>query len=116
MSNKPVSFFELMSSRDLEGLASHLAEEAVFRFPKTQDLVGREKVLKFLRLLFRRYPELTFEVKGIVSEGDRTVVHWTNRGRARKGGEYSNEGLTWMEWRGGELIFISDFFKDTEAF
>jgi ketosteroid isomerase-like protein len=110
------SFFQAMSAQDTKALEDGLAEEAVFRFPKTEDLVGRDKILKFFRLLFRRYPRLNFEVRTILRDGDRAAAHWTNQGRGRKGEDYANEGVTWMEWRDGKLAFISDFFKNTEAF
>ncbi len=116
MREKINSFFEAMSGQDLEFLEGELREDASFRFPKTEDLIGRERIIKFFRLLFRRYPSLEFEVKAVLAEGDRAVAHWTNRGRSRSGEDYANEGVTWMEWRDGKLAFISDFFKDTEAF
>jgi len=111
-----IRFFEKMSDKDLRALESALAEDAVFRFPKTEDLRGRERILKFFRLLFRSYPELRFEVRSILVDGDRAAARWTNRGRTRKGEPYANEGVTWMEWRDGKLSFISDFFKNTEIF
>ncbi len=110
------TFFQAMSAQDIGELEIGLDENAVFRFPKTQDLVGRDRILKFFRLLFRRYPRLSFEVKAVIRDGDRAAVHWTNQGRGRKGEDYANEGITWMEWRDGKLAFISDFFKNTEAF
>jgi len=116
MNERIEEFFRLFNARDLEGLGDLLAEDAVFRFPKTDDLEGRERILRFLKLLFRRFPELEFTVKGIMSEGDAATAHWTNRGADRKGEPYENEGVTWVKWRDGDIVFISDFFKDTERF
>lgn len=110
------AFFEAISCKDIGRLESDLSGDAVFRFPKTEDLLGRERILKFFRLLFRRYPRLSFEVKAILREGDCAAVHWTNQGQDRRGEDYANEGVTWMKWRDGKLVFISDFFKNTEAF
>ncbi len=110
------SFFEAMSRQDTAFLESELREDASFRFPKTEDLIGRDRIIKFFRLLFRRYPQLEFRLKAVLVDGDRAAAHWTNRGRSRSGEDYANEGVTWMEWRDGKLAFISDFFKNTEAF
>ena len=109
-------FFDLFNERDLEGLGALLAEDAVFRFPKTADLEGRERILRFLRLLFRRFPKLEFTLRETVAEGDATAAHWTNHGADRRGEPYANEGVTWLRWQDGAIVFISDFFKDTEKF
>jgi len=111
-----IRFFEYVNGRDLVALEMDLDPGCVFRFPKTQDLVGPERILKFFRLLFRQFPELSFEVRNVLVEGHRAAVHWTNRGRRRSGEDYRNEGVTWMEWREGRLHPISGFFKDTDLF
>jgi hypothetical protein len=64
----------------------------------------------------RQYPELVFDVKGIIVEGERAAVHWTNRGTSRKKEPYENEGVTLLEWEQDGFRFMSDFFKDTEEF
>jgi ketosteroid isomerase-like protein len=109
-------FFEVFNSRDMNRMKELLNEDAEFYFPKTQPLIGRERILKFLNILFRQYPELSFEVQRIISEGGNAAVHWTNTGRSRKKEPYQNEGVTILEMKGNKISFISDFFKDTEKF
>jgi ketosteroid isomerase-like protein len=110
-------FFNALNRRDLDQMGTLLTEDAEFHFPKTQPLMGRERILRFFKILFHRYPELLFQVERRIVEGQRAAVHWTNRGVSRKGDPYDNEGVTLFE--GGDksrIIFISDFFKDTEKF
>jgi len=109
-------FFRLFNERDLDGMGALLAEDAVFRFPKTADLEGRERILRFLKLLLRRFPELEFTLRETVTEGETAAAWWTNRGVDRQGEPYANEGATWIRWREGAIVSISDFFKDTEKF
>ena len=109
-------FFEVFNSRDMDRMAELLNEDAEFYFPKTQPLIGRERILKFLNILFRQYPELSFEVRRIIGEGRNAAVHWTNKGRSRQKEPYQNEGVTLLEIKNQKISFISDFFKNTEKF
>ena len=109
-------FFEMVNTRNLDELGSHLAENAEFYFPKTQPLVGKSQILRFFNILFRRFPRLEFEVQRVIVEEQRAAVHWKNRGVNRKQEPYENEGVTLLESRGKKITWISDFFKDTGKF
>lgn len=109
-------FFRCVNERDVSQLSGLLTQDAQFFFPKTQPLLGREMIVKFFRILFRQYPELSFEIQRTIFQGEKAAVHWTNSGKNRKGGHYENEGVTVLEMERGKIRFISDFFKDTEKF
>lgn len=110
------AFFGAVSKRDLDALGELLDADTVFLFPKTDALRGAERIQRFFRVLFHRYPRLDFELLDTVIEGDRAAAHWRNAGEARDGSPYANEGVTWFRFEGGRLVLISDFFKDTERF
>ena len=110
------AFFEALNRRDFEWMTQQLDPDAQLFFPKTQPLLNRERILKFFKLLFRQYPELTFDIRRILQKDQQSVVHWTNQGLKRNGEPYQNEGVTWLETAGGRIRWISDFFKDTEKF
>jgi ketosteroid isomerase-like protein len=110
------SFFDLVNERNLDKLESLLSHNAEFFFPKTQPLIGKKRIIKFLSLLFRQYPELTFTIQRIIIQENQAAVLWTNRGRNRKNQTYENEGVTILEAEKEKITFISDFFKDTEKF
>ena len=57
-----------------------------------------------------------FEVLDRALGGERAAVHWRNRGEDRDGHPYANEGVTWLRFDRGRIVFLSDFFKDTERF
>ena len=109
-----LQFFEVFNSRDMEKMADLLHPEAEFYFPKTQPLIGKDRILKFLKLLFRQYPELSFTVVRVICQEHRAAVHWTNSGMNRRKEPYANEGATILEFKDGKISWISDFFKDTE--
>jgi hypothetical protein len=59
---------------------------------------------------------LVFQIKKCIVQGQAAAVHWSNEG-VKKGGEpYANEGITLLETKSQSIVFISDFFKDTEKF
>ncbi len=109
-------FFVSVNRQDLPSMGRVLTEDAVFYFPKTRPLLGRERIIRFFSVLFRRYPELSFSIQRIIVEGPHAAVHWKNRGKSRKNNFYENEGVTVLEGREARICFISDFFKDTERF
>jgi ketosteroid isomerase-like protein len=109
-------FFNAVNERDLECMGDQLNSDAEFLFPKTQPLAGKDRIVRFFKILFRQFPELAFDVKRVILQGQHAAVHWTNRGVGRDKVPYENEGVTLLEWEGEKIRFMSDFFKDTEKF
>ncbi len=116
LNGKVVEFFEFLSARSLERMAEYLRGDARLLFPKTQPLDGKERILKFFKILFRQFPELVFSVEETICEGNRVAAHWRNRGRDRKNEPYENEGVTLFFFEEGRVALMSDFFKDTGKF
>jgi ketosteroid isomerase-like protein len=109
-----LKFFQVLNERDLVEADNLLAPQAELFFPKTQPVIGKDRILKFLKIFFRQYPELIFTVQRVICQGDQAAVHWTNRGANRRKEPYKNEGATILEMENGKIVYISDFFKDTE--
>jgi ketosteroid isomerase-like protein len=107
-------FFQVLNERDLVEANNLLASQAELFFPKTQPMVGKDRILKFLKIFFRQYPELIFTVERVIRQKDQAAVHWTNRGTNRRREPYENEGVTILEMEKGKIVYISDFFKNTE--
>ncbi len=105
--------FTAMNSRDISIIEPYLAEHAVFDFPGAGCISGRKRILLFFKVLFRKYPRLTFTVDDIIAEGDRACVVWSNEGEDHKGSSYQNRGITLVRIQDEHIIFISDYFKDT---
>lgn len=119
MFNKKVleKFFNLLNKRDMAGMEELLAEGAELYFPKTRPLSDKTSVIRFFKILFRQYPELSFEIQDTIIEGQKAAVHWKNKGFSRRGETYENEGITIFRGEtNGRIGFMSDFFKDTEKF
>ncbi len=109
-----LKFFQILNERDLNEANNLLASRAELFFPKTKPIIGKERILKFLNVFFRSYPELIFTVRKVIHQKNQAAVHWTNRGISRREEPYENEGVTILEMEDGKIVYISDFFKDTE--
>ena len=116
MSDKPLihKYFEMLNHRDTKEMEDSISPDTEFYFPKTQPLIGKKRIMKFLNILFRQYPELVFTIQRVIQQDDKAAVHWTNQGKNRRKEPYQNEGVTILEMQDGKIRFISDFFKDTE--
>ncbi len=108
-----VQVISTMNSRDLSALENHLAEDACFDFPGAPPLIGRKRILTFLKVLFRKYPSLRFETEDTFSCGDKACVIWSNSGKNSRGEDYKNRGVTIVTTKDGFIHSISDYFKDT---
>ncbi|MDB9822872.1 nuclear transport factor 2 family protein [Deltaproteobacteria bacterium] len=51
------NFFDFLNHLKVAQMADLLAESTDLYFPKTPPLTGRERILKFFKILFRQYPE-----------------------------------------------------------
>jgi ketosteroid isomerase-like protein len=107
-------YFEMLNHRNTKEMEDLINSDTEFYFPKTQPLIGKKRIMKFLNILFRQYPELTFKIQRVIQQDDKAAVHWTNQGMNRRKEPYQNEGVTILEMQDGKIRFISDFFKDTE--
>lgn len=105
--------FTALNSRDLSSLALYIAEDASFDFPGTGLIQGREKILLFFKILFRKFTRLTFSVLKVIAEEERACAIWNNDGEEKGGKPYSNRGITFLELKNGLIVFLSDYFKDT---
>ena len=109
-------FFDVFNHRDPKKMSDLLTPDAELYFPKTEPLFGKERIFKFLNILFRQYPVLTFTVERVILQQNQAAVHWTNQGVDRRKTPYQNEGVTLLEIQDGKISFISDFFKNTDIF
>ncbi len=107
------ALFAGMSHQNFVAVEALLDEGIQFDFPGTAPLQGTRKVRSFLRVLWRQYPRLEFEVHEMIVEGERACAFWTNQGQTRAGDPYENRGMTLVHACAGRIILLSDYFKDT---
>ena len=102
-----------MDKRDFTLYEKHVAGDAVLDFPGSETVTGCRRIIVFLKAVLRKYPELKFTIENIIVDEDRAAVVWSNTGRFKNGELYNNRGITLVQTRDGEIVLISDYFKDT---
>ncbi len=102
-----------MDKRDFTLYEKYVAENAVLDFPGTETVRGCRRIIVFLKAVLRKYPELKFTIANIIADKDGAAVVWSNKGKYKSGEPYSNRGITLVQTRDGEIVLISDYFKDT---
>jgi len=105
--------FEAMNTKNTALLEPYLAEDVMFDFPGTDRLVGKKRVLIFLKALLRKFPDIIFKVQDVIADHDKVCIAWTNSARLETSQPYSNSGVTLVHCVNGRITFISDYFKDT---
>jgi ketosteroid isomerase-like protein len=107
------NFFELLNQKDFDSLMELLSPGVVFHFPGTVPLRGPKKATQLMRIVCRKYPDLTFKIEDIIVQDNKIAVIWENSGKDTKDKLYLNQGVTIMEIEKGKVCYLSDFFKDT---
>ena len=102
-----------LNKKELENLNRFLSPVVIFYFPGTKPLSGPQKVIQLFKMIFRKYPNLTFRIKDIIAEKNRVAVSWVNSGTDVNGDPYQNEGVTLFRIEQGYITYISDYFKNT---
>jgi ketosteroid isomerase-like protein len=113
LSRAPAAIFAAMNTKNMTVLEPYLSDDVRFDFPGTGELVGKKRVMIFLKALLRKFPDLVFQVRDAISEQDRTCIVWTNTALLETSRPYRNSGVTLVRCCNGRITFISDYFKDT---
>jgi ketosteroid isomerase-like protein len=106
-------FFQALNTRDFDSAKKFLHEDVALDFPGSGRMEGIRRVIIFIKALLRKYPVLIFNIREVIVEGDRICAIWTNTGENLAGDDYENSGITLFHLENQQIIFISDYFKDT---
>ena len=101
-----LKFFQVLNEQDLVEADNLLDPRAELFFPKTKPMVGKDRILKFLKIFFRQYPELIFTVVRVILQEDQAAVHWTNRGTSRRKEPKTRAQPSWKWKRGRSCISV----------
>jgi len=116
------AYFEAIARRDIEAMAGMWAPDGEEHIASQVDTIGPGGVREYFTEVFAAFPDLVTEVRSMVSEGDRTAVHWVATGThlgvlwgiAGTGRRVRFEGIDMIEVRDG-LIVRNDAVPDGMA-
>ena len=80
--NKEISLglIEALNARDLGLWSRHLSEDYAAEHPGVSVLLNKSRSIAYHQRFVTAFPDIRFEVLGVLAEGDRVLVQWTGSG------------------------------------
>ena len=75
-----LSLIEALNARDLGLWSRHLAEEYAAEHPGVSVLLDKSRSIAYHQRFVTAFPDIRFEVLGVLAEGDRVLIQWTSSG------------------------------------
>lgn len=112
------AFMSDLQQRDIQQLEKWFTEESVVWIPPANPLKGRRKILVLFRAIFSKYKDLNWQIQQVHEVEDHRCIYLTQSwGELKNGTPYKNHIVTDILFnQNGEIIDLSDYFKDTAAF
>ncbi len=107
------------SSRDVDRIVGHFAEDAVFCLargpePAGRTLRGKAAIRKALSDRFRQIPDMHWDGQDYILAGDHAVSLWTVRGKGADGEELNYQGCDIYRFAGDKIVEKNTFWKIVE--
>jgi predicted ester cyclase len=75
-----LSLIEALNVRDLTLWSRHLAEDYEAEHPSVSVLLDKSRSVAYHQRFVTAFPDIRFEVLGVIAGGDRVLVQWTASG------------------------------------
>lgn len=118
MNCKISHFMQDLNSLNLQELEKWFTDETVIWIPPAKEISGKTRVLALFRAIFRRYEKIEWNVSEIFNLGNDKYFYLTDSlGNLLGRDPYRNQICTLIQFsESGKILYLSDYFKDTEAF
>lgn len=111
------SFFNALNAGDTQAIVDAYADEGCVETKGSTLISGifdKEQIAASAGAIFEVFPQgLSFEITGMVAEGDKVAVEALSEGEHISGQIYSNEYHFLFEFRDGKLLRLKEYM-DTE--
>jgi predicted ester cyclase len=104
------AYFAAVTRRDVDGMAACWDPAGVDHLYGIADLQGPDGVREWFGTLFRAFPDFTYEVIDIITEGDKAAVRWHATGTFNGEGKFEGllpNGLA-IELEGIDMVTVRD--------
>ena len=75
-----LSLIEALNAHDLTLWSRHLSDDYAAEHPGVSVTLDKTRSIAYHQRFVTAFPDIRFEVLGVVSEGDRVLVQWTASG------------------------------------
>lgn len=72
--------FDYLNSRDLDSGDQYLATDVIVEAPGSNTRMNRDQGKRYTQSFVDAFPDLHFDIKDIVAQGDKVAVTWTAKG------------------------------------
>ena len=103
-------------AHDLDGIMTHVAEDAVFEGPRGPDpwgqrVVGAEAIRAAFAARFAGIPDIRYQQDDHFVDGDRGASEWTLSGTTTEGQRIEIRGCDLWTFREGMVVKKDSFWK-----
>lgn len=118
MNCKISHFMQDLNSLNIVKLEKWFTDDSTIWIPPVKEISGKTRILALFRAIFRRYEKIDWQVSEIFPIGnDKYFYLTTSSGNMFGQGFYENEICTLVQFSAeGTITYLSDYFKDTQAF
>jgi ketosteroid isomerase-like protein len=107
------------NSRDVDRIASHFTDDAIFWLargpePVGRTLEGKAAIRKALADRFKVIPDMRWDHKEYIFAGNRAISVWTVRGKGGDGESLNYQGCDIYEFRGDKIWRKDTYWKMVE--
>jgi uncharacterized protein (TIGR02246 family) len=101
---------DAFNEKDLEAILALFQEDGSYEFPGMPVLIGREKIGKFLRMVFTEaLSDMVLTVRALFICDDHGVIEWTNKATTPMGNPYSNQGVFIFSVESGKIQSFREY-------
>jgi predicted ester cyclase len=75
-----LSLIEALNARDLSLWSRHLSEDYAAEHPGVSAVLDKRKSIAYHQRFVTAFPDIRFEVLGVLAEGHRVLLQWTAAG------------------------------------
>lgn len=105
--------YDAYQAGDLEGMLALMADDVVVTFTGHGTFYGKAEARPYMEWAGTQLPELTFNVRHIIVDGEYAAVTWDEIGRTRRGEAWSAIGVDVHRVVDGKIVELT-VYTDTE--
>jgi ketosteroid isomerase-like protein len=106
-------FYVAYLAGNLEGMLAEIADDAAVTFAGHGTFRGKGEIRPYMEWGGKQLPELRFNVRNKIVDGERAAVNWDETGRTKRGDDWDAIGCDVYRVVDGKIVELT-VYGDTE--
>lgn len=106
-------FYEAYLAGNTEGMLAEMADDAVVTFAGHGTFRGKDEIRRYMTWAGPQLPELQFNIRAKIVDGERAAVPWDETGRTKRGDHWEAIGCDVYRVANGKIVELT-VIGDTE--